>query len=103
QNRQAMVHRCPEHAGLIIQIAVGLDIDHEPSASACREGCTGARTGSVSHPARPLRPEVAVRSIMLPELTMMRAREGTRARETPVLSHDEGAELGVHARRARGR
>src|SRR6185312_17391973 len=40
---------------------------------------------------------------MLPELTMMRAREGTRARETPVLSHDEGPELCIHARRAHGR
>src|SRR5262249_14591022 len=92
-----MMHGSPKHAGRVIEIAVGLNIDDDASATLRRESSADGSRSAVAHAACALATEISVRFVVIPQSVVMTARETTRRREAPVFVHDQRPEFGIDA------
>ena len=80
QHRELVMHGCPQHAGSVIEISVRLDIHDDPATALRSEGSADRCRCAITHAARALAAEVAVRFVVIPELGVMSARESARRR-----------------------
>src|SRR4029079_1534008 len=98
EHGKPMMLRRPQYAWRVIQIAVGLDVDHDlPAALGCKRR-PDRRRCAVAHATRTLASEIAVRLFVNPQLSVVRAVEVARRREYPIFVFDERPQLGVDAR-----
>ena len=73
QQRQLVMHRAPQHTGLVIEIAIGLYVDDDAFALACGQRRATAGTGAIAHAAGTLRAQIAVGLVVRPQFAVMTA------------------------------
>src|SRR5438132_1435294 len=92
--------RGPEDARRVIQIAVGLDVDREPSVRAVRERGADGRRRAVAHRTRALAADVLIVLVELPQTPRPAADEALPRHQRPILIVNLGPELAAQAREA---
>ena len=69
------MHGRPENTRSIVEIAIGLDVDHDSIAGLRGERRAHRCRRAVTHAAGALASQVAVRLVVIPKLRVMAARE----------------------------
>ena len=102
QQRDAMMRGGPQHAGRVVQIAVGLDVDGQAAMLAIRQRRAHRGRCAVAHAARALPADVLIMLVELPQAVRPIADEALPGNQRPVFVLDQRPQLGGQARQADG-
>src|SRR5262245_62019304 len=78
EHRQLVMHGSPQNTGSVIEIAIGLNVDDNAAAALRRQCCSDRGGRSITHTAGALSAEIAIRLVVIPQLSIVTSRETGR-------------------------
>src|SRR5215831_1106859 len=78
QHRKLVMHGSPQDTGSVVEVAVGLNVDDHPAATLRRQSCSDRGGRSITHTSGALSAEIAIRLVVIPQLSIVTAGEAGR-------------------------